>query len=395
MSGRHRRENTQETEKEKNMSGSDVYFTSFKATGNENLLQKLHRLMKTAGFENIDFKDKFTAIKIHFGEYGNIAFLRPNYARVVADYVKELGGKPFLTDCNTLYVGSRKNALDHLETAYVNGFSPYQTGCHVLIADGLKGTDETLVPINGEYVKEAKIGSAIMDADIFISLTHFKGHETVGFGGTIKNIGMGCGSRAGKMEQHCEGKPSVDQSLCIGCGACGRICAHGAPVIKDHKASIDHDKCVGCGRCLAVCPKDAIAADYVDSVAMLNYKMAEYSLAVCKDRPCFHVSLICDVSPNCDCHPENDIPIIPNVGMLASFDPVALDQACADLCNKMTPVKNSILDENIRKDSCGCHEDNEEHDHFHMTHPDSEWKTSIAHAVKIGLGTNEYNLIEI
>ena len=324
-----------------------------------------------------------------------IAFLRPNYARVVADYVKELGGKPFLTDCNTLYVGSRKNALDHLETAYVNGFSPYQTGCHVLIADGLKGTDETLVPINGEYVKEAKIGSAIMDADIFISLTHFKGHETVGFGGTIKNIGMGCGSRAGKMEQHCEGKPSVDQSLCVGCGACGRICAHGAPVIKDHKASIDHDKCVGCGRCLAVCPKDAIAADYVDSVAMLNYKMAEYSLAVCKDRPCFHVSLICDVSPNCDCHPENDIPIIPNVGMLASFDPVALDQACADLCNKMTPVKNSILDENIRKDSCGCHEDNEEHDHFHMTHPDSEWKTSIAHAVKIGLGTNEYNLIEI
>ena len=117
------------------MEKSKVYFTSFKATGNENLLQKLHRLMKTAGFENIDFKDKYAAIKIHFGEYGNLAFLRPNYARVVADYVKELGGKPFLTDCNTLYVGSRKNALDHLETAYVNGFSPYQTGCHVLIAD--------------------------------------------------------------------------------------------------------------------------------------------------------------------------------------------------------------------------------------------------------------------
>ena len=134
---------------------------------------------------------------------------------MVADYVKELGGKPFLTDCNTLYVGSRKNALDHLETAYVNGFSPYQTGCHVLIADGLKGTDETLVPVNGEYVKEAKIGSAIMDADVFISLTHFKGHETAGFGGTIKNIGMGCGSRAGKMEQHCEGKPSVATEACI------------------------------------------------------------------------------------------------------------------------------------------------------------------------------------
>lgn len=343
------------------MEQAKVYFTSFKATEHENLLQKLHRLMKTAGFENIDFKDKYTAIKIHFGEYGNLAFLRPNYARVVADYVKELGGRPYLTDCNTLYVGSRKNALDHLETAYVNGFSPYQTGCHVIIGDGLKGTDETLVPIDGEYVKEAKIGHAIMDADVFISLTHFKGHEMAGFGGALKNIGMGCGSRAGKMEQHCDGKPEVDQSLCV-----------------------------GCGRCLAVCPKDAIAASFEDSIAMLNYKMAEYAWAVCKDKPCFHVSLICDVSPNCDCHAENDIPIIPNVGMLASFDPVALDQACADLCNKMAPVEESVLGENLHK-----HGNEAGHDHFFMTHPDTEWKSCIAHAVKIGLGTDQYELVTI
>lgn len=369
---------------------SNVYFTSFKATEHENLLQKLHRLMKTAGFETIDFQDKFTAIKIHFGEYGNLAFLRPNYARVVADYVKELGGRPFLTDCNTLYVGSRKNALDHLETAYVNGFSPYQTGCHVLIADGLKGTDETLVPIDGEYVKEAKIGSAIMDADVFISLTHFKGHETAGFGGTLKNIGMGSGSRAGKMEQHFEGKPSADPDKCVGCGACGKICAHDAPVIENRKAVIDHDKCVGCGRCLAVCPKDAIAADLENSSEMLNCKIAEYSLAVCKDRPCFHVSLICDVSPNCDCHSENDIPIIPNVGMLASFDPVALDKACADLCNQMTPVESSVLGENLK-----AHGSHEKHDHFHMTHPDTDWRSCVAHAVKIGLGTDQYDLITI
>lgn len=347
--------------------------------------------MKQAGFENIDFKDKFTAIKIHFGEYGNLAFLRPNYAKVVADYVKELGGKPFLTDCNTLYVGSRKNALDHLETAYLNGFSPLQTGCHVIIGDGLKGTDEALVPINGEYVKEAKIGQAIMDADIFISLTHFKGHEMAGFGGAIKNIGMGCGSRAGKMEQHCDGKPSVNSETCVGCGACYRICAHQAPEIHDKKAVINHDKCVGCGRCLAVCPKDAISADFSDSIAMLNYKMAEYSLAVCKDRPCFHISLICDVSPNCDCHAENDIPIIPNVGMLASFDPVALDQACADLCNQMPVTSGSILDDNCKN----CHDHNHEHehhDHFQMTHPDTEWESCLAHAQKIGLGSREYEL---
>ena len=372
------------------MEKANVYFTTFKATEQENLLQKLHRLMKTAGFEQIDFTDKYTAVKIHFGEYGNLAFLRPNYARVVADYVKELGGKPFLTDCNTLYVGSRKNGLDHLETAYLNGFSPYQTGCHVVIADGIKGTDETIVPIDGEYVKEAKIGHAIMDADVLISLTHFKGHEMAGFGGTLKNLGMGCGSRAGKMEQHCDGKPSVDESLCVGCGSCGRICAHGAPVIENRKAHINHDKCVGCGRCLAVCPKDAIAADFADSIALLNYKMAEYALAVCKGRPCFHVSLICDVSPNCDCHSENDIPIIPDVGMLASFDPVALDQACADLCNQMAPITDSILDEHLKE-----HGNSEGHDHFHMTHPDTEWKSCIEHAVKIGLGTNEYELVRI
>ena len=382
------------------MEKSAVYFTTFKTTGSENLLQKLHRLMKQAGFENIDFNEKYAAIKIHFGEYGNLAFLRPNYARVVADYVKELGGKPFLTDCNTLYVGSRKNALDHLDTAYINGFSPLQTGCHVIIGDGLKGTDEALVPINGEYVKEAKIGQAIMDADIFISLTHFKGHEMAGFGGAIKNIGMGCGSRAGKMEQHCEGKPRVAQNPCVGCGACYRICAHEAPEINNGKAVINHDKCVGCGRCLAVCPKNAISASFSDSIAMLNYKMAEYSLAVCKDRPCFHVSLICDVSPNCDCHSENDIPIIPNVGMLASFDPVALDQACADLCNKMPVMSGSILDDNMKdhEGCCHCHDSHEDHDHkdhvdhFKGTHPDTEWESCLAHAEKIGLGTRQYEL---
>lgn len=184
------------------MEKSKVYFTSFKTSFTENLMQKLARLVKTAGIENIDFQDHYAAIKIHFGEYGNLAFLRPNYAKVIADIVKEQGGKAFLTDCNTLYVGSRKNAVDHLETAYMNGFTPYATGCPVIIADGLKGTDEVLVPVEGEYVKEAKIGRALMDADILISLTHFKGHEATGFGGAIKNIGMGGGSRAGKMEQH-------------------------------------------------------------------------------------------------------------------------------------------------------------------------------------------------
>lgn len=380
---------------------SKVYYTSFKTTMTENLLQKLERLIKTAGIGQIDFDEKYTAIKIHFGELGNLAFLRPNYAKVVADCVKDLGGKPFLTDCNTLYVGSRKNALDHLETAYLNGFSPMQTGCHVLIADGLKGTDETIVPIDGEYVKEAKIGKAIMDADVFISLTHFKGHEMAGFGGAIKNIGMGGGSRAGKMEQHCEGKPSVDHNACVGCGACLKICAHQGPEIENKKATINEDKCVGCGRCLAVCPKDAISANYADSIKVLNAKMAEYAYAICKDRPHFHISLICDVSPNCDCHSENDIPIIPNIGMLASFDPVALDQACADLCNEQKANPGSQLADHISLTKKGgftfggVRVDAVSPDHFFMTHPDAEWESCLEHAEKIGIGQRAYELINI
>ena len=373
------------------MEKSKVYYASFKTTHRENIPQKLRRLITNAGIEGIDFTDKYAAIKIHFGELGNLAFLRPNYAKVVADIVKEQGGKPFLTDCNTLYVGSRKNALDHIDTAYANGFSPFSTGCNVIIADGLKGTDEALVPVDGEYVTEAKIGRAVMDADIVISLNHFKGHEATGFGGALKNLGMGCGSRAGKMEMHCDGKPNVKARRCVGCGMCTKICAHSAITITDKKAEIDHDKCVGCGRCIGICPKDAVAPGFDSSNDVLNCKIAEYAKAVCQERPCFHISIICDVSPNCDCHSENDIPIIPDVGMFASFDPVALDMACADACNKQPIISGSILSDNKEK----CQEECDHHDHFHMTHPETNWRSCVEHAQKIGMGSMEYELITI
>ncbi len=368
------------------MEKSKVYFTNLRTDLNTNLLEKLEKLIKRAGIGTIDFKDKYAAIKIHFGEPGNLAFLRPNYSKVVADVIKEMGGKPFLTDCNTLYVGGRKNALDHLETAYTNGYSPFSTGCHILIGDGLKGTDETLVPIDGEYVKEAKIGRAIMDADIFITLTHFKGHELTGFGGTLKNIGMGCGSRAGKMEMHNSGKPTVDEELCIGCGMCRRNCAHDAISFDNNrKAHIDHSKCVGCGRCIGSCNRDAVTPANDESNDILNKKIAEYTYAVLKDRPNFHISLVVDVSPYCDCHGENDLPIVPDVGMFASFDPVALDMACVDACNSQPIIHGSVLDG--ERENLG--------DHFHSTHPETNWEVGIDHAVKLGLGHKEYELIEV
>ena len=364
---------------------SKVYFTNFRATPRENLPQKLARLAKKAGMLDIDFENKFTAIKIHFGEPGNLAYLRPNYSKVIVDLIKEQDGRVFLTDCNTLYVGRRKNGLDHMDAAYENGYNPFATGCHVVIADGIKGTDEVLVPIDGDYVKEAKIGRAVMDADVVISLNHFKGHEATGFGGALKNLGMGCGSRAGKMEMHSAGKPYVKQKKCIGCGQCQKICAHSAITIADKKASIDHDKCVGCGRCIGICPVDAVKPAEDESNDILNCKIAEYSLAVLKDRPHFHISLVMDVSPCCDCHAENDAPIVPDVGMFASFDPVALDIACADAVNKQPVIADSRLGE----------QPHVHHDHFKDNHPETNWMSCIDHAVKLGIGSKEYELVEI
>lgn len=368
------------------MEKSKVYFTNLRTKMNEGLPVKLQKLIRAAGIENIDFKNKYTAIKIHFGEPGNIAYLRPNYAKAVADVVKSLGGKVFLTDCNTLYVGGRKNALDHIDSAYENGYSPFSTGCHVIIADGLKGTDEAYVPVcGGEYVKEAKIGQAVMDADIIISLNHFKGHEATGFGGALKNLGMGCGSRAGKMEMHSAGKPLVNQKKCIGCGSCVKICAHNGVTVTDKKAEIDYHKCVGCGRCIGACPVDAIHAGEDESYDILNKKIAEYACAVVHDRPNFHINLVIDVSPYCDCHAENDLPIVPDVGMFASFDPVALDVACADAVNRQPINPGSLLDER----------EHVHHDHFTDVTPETNWHSCVEHAQKLGIGTCAYELIEV
>ncbi len=371
------------------MEKAKVYFTDFRSTNGIDMPSKLKKLIRMAGIDKIDFEGKFVAIKIHFGEPGNVSFIRPNYAKAVADVVRELGGKPFLTDCNTLYPGYRRNALDHIDAAQLNGFNEITTGCHVIIADGLKGTDEAYVPVkNGELVQEAKIGRALMDADIVISLNHFKGHEMMAFGGAIKNLGMGGGSRAGKLEQHSLGTPYVDQDKCRGCGVCLKHCGSDAIYIEGKKAHIDADKCAGCGRCIGNCNFDAIRA--VEDAALLDLgkKMAEYTQAIVQDRPQFHINLIMDVSPCCDCCSWNDAPIIPNVGMLASFDAVAIDQASLDKSCEVAANPNSVLGDNMAKPGYV-----DLGDPFTNTEPSVEWKGTLAHAEKIGLGTREYELV--
>jgi uncharacterized Fe-S center protein len=384
--------NPQRSKKLTNMERAKVYVTDFRTEAfGDGLPAKLKKLIQKAGIGRIDMEGKFVAIKMHFGELGNISYLRPNYARAVVDVVKALGGRPFLTDCNTMYPGRRKNALEHLECAWENGFTPLTVGCPLLIGDGLKGTDDVAVPVaGGEYVKEARIGRAVMDADVFISLTHFKGHELTGFGGAIKNIGMGCGSRAGKTEQHSSGKATIDEAKCRGCLACLKQCANNALIFdaEAEKMRVNAENCVGCGRCLGACNFDAISfADFAAN-ELLNRRMAEYAKAVVDGRPCFHIALIVDVSPNCDCHCENDAPILPDLGMFASFDPLALDQACVDACLKAAPLPGSQLFENMTKPDFV-----DRHDPFTNSTPASEWRTCLEHAEKIGLGTRDYELI--
>lgn len=366
---------------------SKVYFTNLRAKPGTNLLEKLEKLVKRAGIEQIDFKGKLVAIKIHFGEAGNLAYIRPNYAARIVEIVKELGGKPFVTDANTLYVGKRANAVDHLETAFKNGFNPITLGCPVIIADGLKGTDYTEIPLGLKHCETAKIGSAVADADVLISLTHFKGHEMTGFGGALKNIGMGSGSRGGKLQMHSNSKPYIDEDACTGCQMCMKNCAQSAITMNaDHKAVIDYDLCVGCGQCIAVCNYNAARSQWNESLQFCTEKIAEYTLAVVKDKPSFHVNFVMDISPDCDCWNVNDIPIAANVGFFASMDPVALDRASVDAVNDAPMVAGSRLEE------AGYQPGD---DKFTAIHPDTNWKHGLDHAEVIGVGSQEYELITV
>ena len=373
------------------MASSQVFFTNLRTTPTSNLLDKMERLVRRAGIAGIDFENRFAAIKIHFGEPGNMAYLRPQYAARMAGLLRSLGAKPFLTDANTLYSGRRANAVDHLQSAMENGYNPISAQGQVIIADGLKGIDYREIEIDGEYCKAPKIGAAVADADIVISMTHFKGHEQTGFGGTLKNLGMGCASVGGKLELHCAAQPVVKTENCRGCNICVKHCAHDAIHLNpERKAEIDYSKCVGCGQCIALCQYDSASMGANDTSERLNYKIAEYTKAVLKDKPNFHVSFIMNVSPECDCWNHNDAAVVPDLGIAASFDPVALDKACADLV-----IHAPALQTVNRLTESRPHEHLEDTDKFRLMHPDTDWLAGLTHAEKIGIGNMQYELIEV
>jgi uncharacterized protein len=370
------------------MNKAKVYWVDLRTTSTMSLLKKLDMLLRASGFTSLDLKDKFTALKIHLGEPGNMAYVRPPFVAVISSLVRERGGKPFLTDSNTLYSGRRHNAYDHIRAGLENGFSRDATGCDIIIADGLKGNDFVELPVpGGEHCAAARIGCAIAEADAVISVSHFKGHELTGFGGALKNLGMGSASRSGKNFLHEVSHPVIDRDACTGCGVCAKSCASKAIVVgEDRKAAINHDKCVGCCQCVAVCRFGAARASEGSASRVCGERIAEYATAVLAGKPSFHVSFVMNVSPNCDCWGSNDAPIVADIGIFASADPVALDQACVDAVNAAPAIQGTVLTD---KGYSGKGEK------FGHVHPDTDWSATLDHAAKIGLGTREYELIKV
>lgn len=370
------------------MAGSKVFFTNLRANSSLNLLKKFENLIRRTGIETIEFDHKLTAIKIHFGEPGNLAYIRPNFAARLVKLLKQKNAVPFLTDCNTLYHGRRSNAPWHIEAAFENGYNPLAVDCPVIIGDGLKGIDYREIELNLEFCRSARIGTAIADADVIITMNHFKGHEMTGFGGALKNLGMGCASVGGKLFLHSGSSPEIHEKNCTGCKICEKFCNYGAiKVGKDKIARIDYALCTGCGQCIAVCQYDAARVVWQNASEIVNKRIAEYALAAVKNKPSFHINFIIDVSPDCDCWDFNDYPIVPDIGITASFDPVALDQASADMVNAAPVLPGSRI--------AGKAEKEKRQDKFEMTHPGTHWKTGLEHAEKIGLGSRKYEITEI
>ena len=367
---------------------ADVFFMDLETTSKENLPQKLTRLVKRAGLKNILVNNDLTAVKIHFGEQGNTAYIRPVFIRKIIQAIKKYKASPFLTDANTLYVGTRSNSVSHIHTAIENGFSySSMDTAPIIIADGLMGKSETKIKVNQKNCSNVFIGSEVVNANALVSVAHFKGHELSGFGGTLKNIGMGCASRRGKLDMHSNVCPKIKRKTCIGCGECEKHCPSGAINFKGKKAYINKNKCIGCGECIVRCPTESVNINWNQTVPVFLEKMMEYTLGVLKNKKekSLFINFITDISPKCDCLSYNQSPIVNNIGVLASKDPVAIDQASADLVNQQEALPGTILETNLKPGE----------DKFKGLYPDVDWEHQLDYAQKIGLGTRKYRLVKL
>jgi uncharacterized Fe-S center protein len=366
---------------------SIVYFADMRTSHKENLMDKIGRLLVQTGIAKKVGATDLVAVKVHFGERGNHTFVRPIFVRRVVEEIKKCGGMPFLTDSSTLYPGERKEAVSAITCAIENGFAYAVVGAPLIMCDGLRGGTAVDIPIPGELLKSVSIGSEIIEANALVTVTHFKCHELTGFGGALKNLGMGCSSRAGKMTQHSTVAPKVAEKFCNGCGACLKSCAHNAIAMIEGKALIDPDKCVGCSRCITACSQKAINIQWNEASDLVMKKMAEHAMGAVsgKMEKSIYINFITQVSPACDCYGHADAPIVNDIGICASTDPVAIDQACADLVNNAQGNANTALQNG--HDPGG--------DKFRGVYPHIDWQVQLLHAEKIGLGIREYELVKI
>jgi uncharacterized protein len=370
------------------MNKSKVYFANLRATGHhEGLLIKVGKLCDQLDFGHLANPGELVAIKLHFGEKGNTNFIRPIFVREIVDKVKATQAKPFLTDTNTLYVGSRANSVDHLNTAITNGFSYAVVNAPLIIADGLHGKNFIEVDIHKKHFKKVKLGSDLYHADSLICLSHVKGHMMTGFGGAMKNLAMGGASRAGKQQQHSSLLPDIS-TKCLGCKVCHKWCPADAIFFNaDGKAVINPEKCLGCGECTVSCPHKVIKIQWKETTSNVQERMAEYVYGLLKDKQgkTAFISFVMNVSPDCDCNSWSDAAIVNDIGILASHDPVAIDQAAVDLINAQPGKEGTALKANLAPGE----------DKFRGVHPDIDWTVQLRYAEELGIGSRKYALIEI